>query len=121
MRILLIDDEVPVTDLLTIYLRQEGHTPRSINWMKGEKILRGLLDDFQPNGVILDYEMVPSGLEIFSWVKKWGEDTPIVFYTKYSESPPHQKQMKDVGAGPIIAKQEAARDVLVLLDALKPS
>lgn len=121
MRILLIDDEVPVTDLLTIYLRQKGHTPRSINWMKGEETLRELLDEFQPNGVILDYEMVPSGLEIFGWVRSWDENTPIVFYTKYSESPPHQKQMKDVGADSIIAKREAARDVLVLLDALRPS
>jgi len=120
MRILLIDDDVTVTDNLRIFLEHGFHTVESLTWIDGPEVLRDFLDDFRPQGVILDYGMSPSGTEIYRWIREWKE-IPIAFYTSYAKSQEHMRAMREAGARlhQIIEKSEVGLDISTLLRALE--
>ncbi len=121
MRIFLIDDEPGVTDNLALYIERQYHTVETLSWVENEELFRGHLERFNPQGVVLDFDMVPSGHEIYGWIREWNPKIPIVFYTKYARSLEHQKKMIEAGAtlAHIIQKQEAGSDFPILLQALR--
>ena len=120
MRILLIDDDVTVTDNLKIFLERSVHTVESLTWVEGQNMLKEFLDSFRPQGVILDYGMSPLGTVIYRWVREWHDGVPIAFYTSYAQSPEYSKQMREAGArsNQIIEKSEVGLDIAPLLRAL---
>ena len=129
MRLLIIDDEPAVTERIAMYLEELHHQVEVLNYIK----LRGqnqksspkgflqILNELQPEGVILDYDMVPPGDRIYRWLREWNETLVIVFYTKYANSPDQQGKMVQAGARKeqIIQKVEAAEDVVRLLRSLR--
>lgn len=121
MRILLIDDDVTVTDNLKIFLEHSFHTVESLTWIDGREMLQGFLDNFLPHGVILDYGMNPPGTEIYRWIREWREGVPIAFYTSYAQSPEYLRAMREAGArlDQIIEKSEVGLDISALLRALE--
>lgn len=121
MRILLIDDEPGVTENIALYLEDGFHQVEALNYVDNEKHLQEMLKEFDPEGVILDYDMVPRGFGLYEWIRRWNDAVPIVFYTKYARSPWHHEKMIETGArsDQIIQKVEAAADVPRILRALK--
>lgn len=120
MRILLIDDDVTVTENLKIFLERSFHTVESLTWVESQQMLSEFLAGFRPQGVILDYGMNPSGTVIYRWIREWHEVIPIAFYTSYAQSPEYLKEMRETGARPnqIIEKSEVGMDIAPLLRAL---
>jgi two-component SAPR family response regulator len=121
----LIDDDVSVVENLALYLSHAFHTVEYRSWIDGQSELIGILEEFRPQAVILDFGMSPSGTEIYTWIKSWLEHggqprLPIVFYTSYASSPEYKIEMTTVGAreDQIIVKREVGLDVPVLLRAL---
>jgi DNA-binding response OmpR family regulator len=124
MRILLIDDEISFIDNLILYLEGDGHAVDSLSWVRTEEDLRGHLARFQPEGVILDFGMVPQGDVLYEWIYSWSP-VPIVFYTSYARNPDKKQLMEAAGrrlhprSVPIVLKQEVGSDVETLLRALQ--
>ena len=120
MRILLIDDDVTVTDNLKLFLEHSYHTVEALTGIDGREMLEDLLDSFLPQGVILDYGMSPSGVEIYRWIRQWKE-IPVAFYTSYARSQVHLREMIEAGAriDQIIEKSEVGLDISALLKALE--
>jgi DNA-binding response OmpR family regulator len=125
VRVLLIDDDFSVVENLALYLSRSFHTVEFRSWIEGQEELVALMEDFRPQGVILDFGMSPSGTEIYDWIKHWARQkeqalVPIVFYTSYANSPEYRKDMMDAGAreDQILEKREIGLDVPVLLRAL---
>ncbi len=123
MRILMIDDEPGATETMCVYLEKAYCRVDILNYVTDSGHLGEALEQFQPEGVVLDYDMVPKGFVLYGWIREWSESVPIVFYTKYADSPWHRDKMLDVGAAEdqIIAKVETANDVPRILRALKRS
>lgn len=121
MRILLIDDEPGVTENLVEYLEDDLHHVEVLNYLGDEEHLRQTLQEFRPEGVILDYDMAPSGAVVYEWIKRWEPSTPVIFYTKYATSPHQRTRMIEAGASEsrILPKVEAADDVQRLIRALE--
>lgn len=122
MRISLIDDEGWVTDTLAAYLERQYHTVSTLTYVKSEEDFHTYLRDFRPDGVIIDSEMEPRGDLVYQWLRKWRPDIPIVFYTKYADSPDKVETLVNnvgVSHAQIIQKTEIGLDVPSLLDALR--
>lgn len=126
MRILLIDDDPGVTEDLVDYLEDYAHLTRVQHYIEDEKHLQEELEDFLPEGVILDYDVSPSGIVLLGWIKTWvaqreNGSFSVVFYTKYGNSAAHREAMLAAGVTEeqIVAKIEVANDVPRLLRALE--
>lgn len=116
MHILLIDDEVNATANLTLYLRRSGHTCATLRRVSSEEQLRGYLEEIQPECVILDFGMTPSGDDVYRWIKKYRPNARIIFYTNYKESAPQQQRMlKCASEDEIIEKREVGSDITKIL------
>ena len=125
MRVLLIDDDFGVGENLELYLSRLFHTVEFRSWIEGQEEIVALMEEFRPQGVILDFGMSPSGTEIYTWITHWAQQkeqplVPIVFYTSYANSPEYRKEMIEVGAreDQIIEKKEIGLDAPVILRAL---
>ncbi|MFN3198502.1 MAG: response regulator [Bradymonadia bacterium] len=120
MRILLIDDEPDTSERLALYLGRDGHAVESLCWVESEETLRALLDDFRPDGVVLDFEMEPAGPQVLAWLQAFDPQIPVAFYTKYGASADHIHRMMTAGVRPsaIVTKREAAEDARQLLAVL---
>jgi two-component system, OmpR family, response regulator len=79
VRVLVVDDEAPLADLLSMALRYEGWEVRSEG--DGGAALRSARD-FQPDAVVLDM-MLPDvdGLEVLSRLRRDIPDVPVLFLT----------------------------------------
>jgi DNA-binding response OmpR family regulator len=120
MRILLIDDDMTVVENLTLFLRNDFHAVESLTYAKDREALRLKLEQFSPDGVILDYGMEILGTEIFVWIREWKNAVSIVFYTNYARSQEKELMLK-AGAkeSHIIEKREVGLDIEAILDALR--
>jgi two-component system OmpR family response regulator len=78
-RVLVVDDEATITDLLTMALRYEGCEVRSA--ARAHEAVRTAAQ-FQPDAIILDV-MLPdfSGLEVMRRVRGTRPDVPVLFLT----------------------------------------
>ena len=122
MRILLIDDDPAVTDILFEYLERQYLTPFSLNFFRSREDFDKQVQDFAPEGVILDFEMPGhDGCEVYTWIKAWNASVPIVFYTQYARSAEKTRRMREAGAKPgeIVQKQEVGSDMKSLLNILQ--
>src|SRR5262252_251677 len=79
VRILVVDDEATLTDLLTMALRYEGCDVRSA--ATGNSAIR-TAKEFQPDAVVLDV-MLPAldGLEVLRRLRGHTPDVPVLFLT----------------------------------------
>jgi two-component system, OmpR family, response regulator len=79
VRILVVDDEPTLTDLLTMALRYEGCDVRSA--ATGNSAVR-TAKEFQPDAVVLDV-MLPDldGLEVMRRLRGHSPDVPVLFLT----------------------------------------
>ena len=79
VRILVVDDEATLTDLLTMALRYEGCDVRSA--ATGNAAIR-TAKEFQPDAVVLDV-MLPDldGLEVLRRLRGHTPDVPVLFLT----------------------------------------
>ena len=79
VRVLVVDDEAPLSDLLSMALRYEGWEVRSAG--DGAAAVR-TLRDFRPDAVVLDV-MLPDmdGLAVMGRLRREVPDVPVLFLT----------------------------------------
>jgi len=79
IRVLVVDDEPSLTDLLKMALRYEGWEIRTAG--SGRKALE-VAREFKPDAVVLDI-MLPDldGLSVLQRLRSGGDDTPVLFLT----------------------------------------
>jgi two-component system OmpR family response regulator len=79
IRVLVVDDEATLTDLLSMALRYEGWEVKTAG--DGRQAL-ALAREFKPDAIVLDI-MLPDidGLQVLQRVRADGTDTPVLFLT----------------------------------------
>ena len=79
MRVVVVDDEASLSDLLKMALRYEGWDVKTA--AEGRTAIQ-LIREFQPDVVVLDV-MLPDidGLQVLKRLRDDGQDTPILFLT----------------------------------------
>jgi two-component system OmpR family response regulator len=79
VRVLVVDDEKSLTDLLQMALRYEGWSIRTAE--NGHQAL-AVAREFRPDAIVLDV-MLPDidGLKVLSRVRADGQDVPVLFLT----------------------------------------
>jgi two-component system OmpR family response regulator len=79
IRVLVVDDEATLTDLLSMALRYEGWEVKTA--ADGRQALT-VARDFKPDAIVLDI-MLPDidGLQVLQRVRADGTDTPVLFLT----------------------------------------
>ncbi|MGI8522202.1 MAG: response regulator transcription factor [Nocardioides sp.] len=79
LRVLVVDDEVNIAELISMALRYEGFEVRTAH--TGSKAVSGARD-FAPDAVVLDM-MLPDfdGLEVLRRMRSTDPDVPVVFLT----------------------------------------
>lgn len=79
VRVLVVDDEQSLTDLISMALRYEGWSVRTA--ATGQQALR-VAREFRPDAIVLDV-MLPDidGLKVLARVRADGEDIPVLFLT----------------------------------------
>ena len=79
VRVVVVDDEAALSDLLSMALRYEGWNVKTA--AEGRTAIQ-LIREFQPDVVVLDV-MLPDidGLQVLKRLRDDGQDTPILFLT----------------------------------------
>jgi len=79
IRVLVVDDEPTLTDLLSMALRYEGWEVRTAG--EGRQALT-IAREFRPDAIVLDI-MLPDidGLQVLQRVRADGSETPVLFLT----------------------------------------
>jgi two-component system OmpR family response regulator len=79
IRVLVVDDEAGLTDLLSMALRYEGWEVRTAG--DGQQALK-IAREFRPDAIVLDI-MLPDidGLQVLQRVRADGHETPVLFLT----------------------------------------
>ena len=79
IRVLVVDDEPGLTDLLSMALRYEGWEVRAAG--DGHQALR-IAREFRPDAIVLDI-MLPDidGMQVLQRVRADGHETPVLFLT----------------------------------------
>lgn len=115
MRILLVDDEIELTDSLQLILVKEGYTVDVANEGK-EGCQLALTQEYDL--LILDW-MLPykSGLEICQELRSQGKITPVLFLTAKDTVDDRVKGL-DVGADDYLVKPFELRELLARVRAL---
>lgn len=117
MRILVVDDEHFVIEMLRLALAGRGHTVAGVTWIED---IAQTCASFQPQGAILDFRMPHGGgLQALERIRRWGR-IPVVFYTKYADSDLECAQLAAVGVGQqqVVLKLDAFEDAPLLLRGL---
>ncbi|MEW6498397.1 MAG: two-component system response regulator RppA, partial [Cyanobacteriota bacterium] len=115
MRILLVDDEVELTDPLSRLLTREGYgVDVAYDGMSGSELASGGNYDL----LILDW-MLPkrSGLEICQQLRSQGQTTPVLFLTA-KDTLDDRVQGLDAGADDYLVKPFELRELLARVRAL---
>jgi two-component system, OmpR family, manganese sensing response regulator len=115
MRILVVDDEIELTDPLTRVLTREGYSVDAVyDGTKGSQLVRSGNYDL----LILDW-MLPgkTGLEICQELRSEGKTTPVLFLTA-KDTLDDRVQGLDVGADDYLMKPFELRELLARVRAL---
>lgn len=115
MRILLVDDEVELTDPLSRILTREGYTvDAAYDGTKGRQLAQAISYDL----LILDW-MLPgkTGLEICHELRTQGKNTPVLFLTA-KDTLDDRVQGLDAGADDYLVKPFELRELLARVRAL---
>ena len=116
-RVLVVDDESDVTELLEYKFKQAGFAVRALN-----DPLRaiGLARDLRPDLIVLDVMMPElSGIQLLRMIRSDAllRDTPVLFLTAKSETEDRLKGL-ETGADDYLAKPFDARELLLRAQAL---
>jgi two-component system phosphate regulon response regulator PhoB len=116
-KILVVDDEHDVTELLEYKLRQEGFEVKAIN---DPLLIMGTARQFQPDLLILDIMMPEiNGLQICRMLRADPvmKDIPVIFLTARGETEDRVKGF-ETGADDYVAKPFDTRELLLRIQAL---
>jgi two-component system phosphate regulon response regulator PhoB len=116
-KILVVDDEHDVTELLEYKLRQEGFEVKAIN---DPLLIMGTARQFQPDLLILDIMMPEiSGLQICRMLRADPvmKDIPVIFLTARGETEDRVKGF-ETGADDYVSKPFDTRELLLRIQAL---
>ena len=121
MAILLIDDDPHVTDDLVLYFEANQQSVEVYNEVPPREELLSRLVRLSPTAVVLDFDMPTPGDQVFTWIRSWSSEVPILFYTRYATSPNYRQLMLSAGApdSHILLKSEAGSDALSILERLR--
>jgi CheY-like chemotaxis protein len=104
MKILIVDDEPQVAEVLARSLAREGHTATVAH--SGEEALR-LLDPAAPDALFLDVSMPGlNGLDVLTEVRRRRPSLPVVVITGHA-TPDEIEEVKRLGAVDVITKPAA--------------
>jgi two-component system, OmpR family, manganese sensing response regulator len=115
MRILLVDDEVELTDPLSRVLTREGYTvDAAYDGANGSELAKASIYDL----LILDW-MLPekTGLEICQELRRQGKTTPVLFLTA-KDTLDDRVEGLDAGADDYLVKPFELRELLARVRAL---
>lgn len=117
-RILVIDDhEVLREGIRSLFAKLRPAWEMCGEGADGEQAIR-LTQELQPDLVILDITMpVMSGLEASSRIRELGLTVPILIFTTH-QSERLSTEVQQAGAQGYVLKSQAARDLVVAMDAL---
>lgn len=116
-RVLVVDDEADVTELLEYKLKQAGFLVRTVN--DPLRVL-GLARDLRPEVIVLDVMMPElNGLQLLKMIRADAllKDTPVLFLTAKGETDDRLKGLQG-GADDYVAKPFDAREVVLRIQAL---
>lgn len=116
-RILVVDDESDVTELLEYKLKKAGFLVRAVN--DPLRVL-GLARDLRPEVIVLDVMMPElNGLQLLRMIRADAllKDTPVLFLTAKGETDDRLKGLQG-GADDYVAKPFDAREVVLRIQAL---
>lgn len=116
-RVLVVDDEPDVTELLEYKLKQAGFLVRAIN--DPLRVL-GLARDLRPEVIVLDVMMPElNGLQLLKMIRADAllKDTPVLFLTAKGETDDRLRGLQG-GADDYVAKPFDAREVVLRIQAL---
>lgn len=116
-RVLVVDDEADVTELLEYKLKQAGFLVRAIN--DPLRVL-GLARDLRPEVIVLDVMMPElNGLQLLKMIRADAllRDTPVLFLTAKGETDDRLRGLQG-GADDYVAKPFDAREVVLRIQAL---
>jgi two-component system response regulator AtoC len=100
VKILVVDDEEPVRNLLKIFLENKGYEVRCAS--TGEEALREMV--IKPAVVLLDIVMPDmNGLQALNRIKKASPSTPVIMVTGLAEDPIGLESLKR-GASDFVTK-----------------
>jgi len=112
-RILLIDDDLLITNSLRILLADHGHEVRVVNQAADAP---NEASDFQPDAVLLDLEMPGrNGLDLLPDLKLVCPRAEVVVYTGTGDIPKAVRAIK-LGAYDFLVKASESDEVLLCLD-----
>ena len=116
-RILVVDDETDVTELLDYKFRQAGYAVRALN-----DPLRaiGLARDFRPDLILLDVMMPElTGVQLLRMVRGDAllQDTPVIFLTAKGETADKVRGL-ETGADDYVTKPFDVRELMLRAQAL---
>ena len=116
MIILVVDDEIPICELLDEFLSQLGHEVFTAN--SGEEaILR--FQECRPNAVFLDIRMPGiSGIEVIRKIRDIDNEPPIVMLSGFGEFSIIQEAYR-TGANYYLQKPIELDHIVKILDSLK--
>ncbi|HXG02082.1 MAG TPA: response regulator [Candidatus Binatia bacterium] len=101
MRILIVDDEPQVAEILARSLEREGHQASIAT--SGEEALRRIHPQ-EPDAVFLDVSMPGmNGLDVLAEVRRLRPSLPVVIITGHA-TPEEVEQVKRLGAVDVIEK-----------------
>lgn len=116
-RVLVVDDEADVTELLEYKLKQAGFLVRTVN--DPLRVL-GLARDLRPEVIVLDVMMPElNGLQLLKMIRADAllKDTPVLFLTAKGETDDRLRGLQG-GADDYVAKPFDAREVVLRIQAL---
>ncbi len=116
-RVLVVDDEADVTELLEYKLKQAGFLVRTVN--DPLRVL-GLARDLRPEVIVLDVMMPElNGLQLLKMIRSDAllKDTPVLFLTAKGETDDRLKGLQG-GADDYVAKPFDAREVVLRIQSL---
>jgi len=116
-RVLVVDDESDVTELLEYKFKQAGYAVRALN---DPLRVIGLARDLRPDLIILDVMMPElSGIQLLRMIRADAllRDTPVMFLTAKGETEDRLKGL-ETGADDYVAKPFDARELLLRAQAL---
>lgn len=120
MRILIVDDEPFVIDMLRVALERRGHSVLTVTFFEEIEKLAG---EHHFDAVILDYSMpYENGMVVLDKLKKKVQKPfSYVFYTKNAQGSGEWEALLRGGIpkNRIIQKVDVSEDVLEILDALR--
>ena len=114
-RVLLVEDDETVADVLVSYLHRTGHRAKHVS--DGQAGLDAIASD-APDLVVLDL-MLPrvDGLEVCRRVRRSNANLPIVMLTALGESEDRIAGL-EVGADDYVTKPFSPRELILRIDAL---